>query len=730
MVYTDLMQRFGPFEVDFANAELRRYGVRVRIQEQPLRILEALIEQPGETITREQLRDRLWPSDTFVDFEGSMNAAIAKLRQTLHDSATQPHYVETVARKGYRFIAPVTDDDPPAETIVEQNPVSIPAAPARPNRSNWRLALGILVAGLIAAAVLAGVLRRPSGDTGKPLIWLDIDVGGDVSQPVISSDGSRIVFIKGGRLALRRLDQPSITPLAGTDGASSPFLSPDGHWVGFFADHKLKKVPLDGGEPTELCAAAIEGGGTWLADGQIIAAVNDSGELSRISSTGGPPVAFSSLKGEPSQVTRHYRPWALPGDKGVLFIAGDGLSVGSLRVMPSAGGPQRTLGQWASMGRYLVSGHLVYYLNGRLFAAPMNLEQLTLTGSPMPLVESVTQNFLHGAEFDISVSGTLVYRRSPRAGGRVVVSLDASGAKVRLLAKSDSYVSPRLSPDGKRLAVASASEGPQRVWIHDIGRGTMTPLHFDSEGTTQCCPVWSPDGEYVAFTVGSKNGAVLTVARWDGSGVAERLRAENSKTAVPFSFSPDGKWLVYHSFVPKTGYDIFAVPVDRSSGALRLGKARPLVQQAGFQTAPYISPDGRFLAYGSDESGRFEIYVIPFSPEDSSPKGKWQMTTDGGRGSRWSASGDTIFYRSPDEHLMARTVRVAGGSLVAGKPRLWFSKRLANVGAPWNFDVARDGKTIVALLDDEEATSEETHLRVILNVDDELRRRNKRSTRD
>lgn len=723
------MQRFGPFEIDFVTSELRKSGVRIRIQDQSLRILEALLERPGQMVTRDQLRDRLWPSDTFVDFERSMNAAIAKLRQTLSDSAARPLYVETVARKGYRFIAPVTGPNPStsteAETIAVSPPTPTPVPPERLPANQHRLTFGLLLlTGLMAAALLTIFLSRPN-DSDKSMIWLDIDTRGDASQPAISSDGTRIVFVSGGKLVVRRLDQTQLAPLAGTEGAASPFLSPDGQSIGYFADHKLKVVPLDGGESLTLCAAPLNGGGTWMEDGRIVAAINPSGELSVIASKGGTPVEFTSLKGEPPGITQHSQPRSLPGGKGVLFIAGGGLSTGALRIM-SNNGAQKTLISDVSTGRYLASGHLFYQRGGTVFAAPMSLTSFSLTGPETPLVEGVATDFLQGADFDVSTTGTAVYRKGPQPQKRMVVALDAAGIQDLVIAKRGAFVSPRLSPDSKRLALASASEGPQTIWIHDLERKTTTPLNLNN-GQIQCCPVWSPDGRYIAFSLAAPGGgSTVTLVKLDGNQVVGTLPAVNRNFAVPFSFSSDGKWLFYHSDLPTTGYDILAVSVDWTSGTPRLGQPRPLVRRAGLQTSPSISPDGRYLAYSSDESGRFEVYVIPFSPEDSTAKGKWQLTAEGGRSPRWSPWGNTIFYRSSDEHLMAVEVKTTANSLVAERPKQWFGRRLASVGAPPNFDVVGNGNKIVAILDDEDAKPDETHLRIILNVVDQLRRRNGR----
>jgi WD40 repeat protein len=342
----------------------------------------------------------------------------------------------------------------------------------------------------------------------------------------------------------------------------------------------------------------------------------------------------------------------------------------------------------------------------------MDLDRLELTGPASPLIERVADDHFRGADFDVSASGTLVYRRSASILNRAVVWLDSSGVRGRVWTGTGAYTSPRLSPDGKRLALAFEND----IWIYDLSHEKMTQLTFGSLG--RCCPVWSPNGDYVAF---SSSG--LAWVRSDGSGSVQRQPEASGTFAVPFSFSPDGKWLAFHRNELQTGYDLSAAPVDRAGGAMRLGRAQPLLRQAGLQTAPAISPDGRWLAYSSDdESGRMEVFVSAFAPRDSPPRGKWKVTTAGGRGPKWSRDGGEIFFRSPDNHLMAVAVNAKGNSFQMGTPRLWFAQRLADVGPYPNFDVAPDGKRIIALVDAEETKPDETHLRVLLNIDAELRR--------
>jgi serine/threonine-protein kinase len=395
-----------------------------------------------------------------------------------------------------------------------------------------------------------------------------------------------------------------------------------------------------------------------------------------------------------------------------MYVSGTGIATGLLRVLPPGGGPAKTLVEGASTAHYLPGGYLLFSRGTTMFAAPMDLDRLELTGPASPLIERVADDHFRGADFDVSASGTLVYRRSASILNRAVVWLDSSGVRGRVWTGTGAYTSPRLSPDGKRLALAFEND----IWIYDLSREKMTQLTFGSLG--HCCPVWSPNGDYVAFS-----SARLAWVKSDGSGSVQRLPEARGTFAVPFSFSPDGNWLAFHGNEPQTGYDLWAAPVDRAGGALRLGPVQPLLRQAGLQTAPAISPDGRWLAYGSDdESGKMEVFVSAFAPHGAAPGGKWKVTTGGGRGPRWSRDGGEIFFRSADNHLMSVAVHAKGDSFLTDEPRQWFGQRLADVGPYPNFDVAADGKRIVALVDAEETKPDERHLRVMLNIDAELRR--------
>jgi DNA-binding winged helix-turn-helix (wHTH) protein/WD40 repeat protein len=715
--------RFGIFEVDLQSGELRRQGFKVKLQEQPFQVLMMLLERHGEVVTREELQKKLWTADTFVDFERGLNRAINKLREALVDDADTPRFIETLPRRGYRFLVPVETAGtrelegtgrsqlaivPPDSSRCVEEPVSAIVVP-RLLVLPWAVA-GVLA--VVAAVTFWKPWRTPAIAVDQPFLQLDLDAGADeFSQPAISPDGKRIVFVSKGALAIRRLDQAKTTPLAGTEGSFFPFFSPSGQWVAFFGAGKLQKVAVEGGVPIPLCDAPSPGGGTWGADDNIVAALDATRGLFRVPVAGGKPQPLTDPREGPAGTLIHRWPHGLPGGKGVLFAATSASGQGSLRVLAPNSGKLRTVVEDSTDGRFLASGYIVYYQRETLFAAPMDTDRLELTGPAVPLVYSVS-NSGGRADFDLSTSGTLVYRHGP-AGNSLPSWLYSSGKIEPVLTKSGDYSSPRLSPDGKRLALSATQDGKRNIWVYDLSRENRYRL--TSEDGPEFLATWTPDGEFLAF----RSGNTLAWTQSDGSGKVERL-AGVSGNAGPWSFSADGKWLAFWPLQP--GSDLSIVPVERTPGALRLGQPQPLLQQAGSKGAPALSPDGRWVAYSSDASGRFEIYVMPVSPERRATGRKWLVSNGGGHSPIWSRNERELFYEGLDHRLHVAAYLVEGDSFVAANPRFWSRTQIADIGFLPTFDVAPDGKRVLALLPAQDAKPE-TILHVLLNVDSELRRR-------
>jgi serine/threonine-protein kinase len=509
-------------------------------------------------------------------------------------------------------------------------------------------------------------------------------------------------------LFARRLDQAEATELPGTEEPQAPFFSPDGQWVGFFARGILYKVSLQTKQVVPLCDGSGENGGSWGEDGNVITGFNF--RLARIPSAGGTPTSVTELM--PGEAVQRW-PQILPGGKAVLFSAYrslTGLDGASIELVSFIDGRRKTLVRGGTWGRYLPSRHLVYVSQGTLFAVPFDLDRLEVHGTPTPVLEQVAYSTARGtAQIDFSRTGTLVYQSSKAGSGLVTVQwLDASGNTRPLLPVPGNYLSPTLSPDGNRLGLSLAGD----IWVYDLGGGSMTRLTF---GGGYGNPVWSADSRYIVF----KAARGLWWTRADGGGQTAPL-TKSIQQQSPWSLTRDGKRLAFIELNPLTGReDIWTVPVETGSSGLRVGKPELFFPTPFHKRAPMLSPDGQWIAYQSNESGTYEVYVQGF-PDGH---GKGQISRGLGTYPLWSPNGRDLFFRGLNNRLMVASNRARGGSFVAETPRIWFEKGLANFPSTRSYDLAPDGQRVVALMPAD--TPEEHHDRVIflLNFFDELRRR-------
>jgi WD40-like Beta Propeller Repeat len=485
---------------------------------------------------------------------------------------------------------------------------------------------------------------------------------------------------------------------------------------------------VEGGAVIDLCAAPAGRGGSWGEDGSIIAALTAMGSLSRIPSAGGVPTPVSELaEGEAT----HRWPQIVSGGKAVLFTASASTVAGfdgaNIEAMSLADHQRKTLQRGGTYGRYLPNGHLVYVNRGTLFAVPVDLEKLEVQGTPTPVLNDVGYSTQFGfAQFDFSRSGTLVYRNGGGASGLVTVQwLDGAGKKQPLLAKPGNYNRPRLSPDGQRLGLLVTDESGQSqdFWSYEWQRDTMTRLTFSGTGQNPIF-VWTPDGRYIVFQ--AEGGISWT--RADGAGQPQPLILSKN-LQLPWSFAPDGKRLAYGETNPGTGVrDVWTVPVETGGAGLRAGKPELLLQTKFDQTEPSFSPDGRWLAYSSNESGSYQVYVRAF-PDNGS---RWQISNSGGMLPTWSRNGRDLFFRTEDSRMiLVASYTVKGDVFVADKPRVWLETPLAGGGINQNYDLAPDGKRIAALMaaDAPQGQQAQNHVIFLMNFFDEVRRRTATQTK-
>ncbi len=602
---------------------------------------------------------------------------------------------------------------------------------------------------LVAAGVLGFQLWRAIQPVERPLVRLDVDLGADVSLPqisgtesyggsnvVISPDGVRLVYASGTasgattKLFTRRLDQSKVAELRGTEGAYAPFFSPDGKWIGFkTGTGKLSKTSVEGGAVVPLGEPGTFASAEWGEDGSIILGAAGKG-LVRIRDGGGQGETIAALgNGE----ARFLFPQILPGGQAVLFsaYAAPNPDASSIEVMTLADHHRKILSRGTSP-RYLATsngaGYLVYFNKGTLFAIAFDPDKLETHGTALPILDDVAFNGAYGtAQVSFSSApsghGTLVYRGGGGGAELLTVAwLDGAGKTQPLLAKPGLYAHPRLSPDGQRLALEVADGAGADIWVYDFERDTMTRLTFDGKSTF---PVWTPDGRYIAFRA---TGAGISATRSDGAGKPQPL-TQSKYAQTPWSFSPDGKRLAFSEQDSKSVINqLWTVPIESDGAGLRAGKAEGFAQALSSQGRPSFSqgsmtfsPDGRWLAYGSFESGVQQVYVRAFPDKG----GKWQVSNNGGLYPMWSR-GD-LFFETPDRHIMAAAYTVKADSFLAGKPRLWSEKTIGgSFFITKSADLAPDGKRMVVLLpasDAKGAPEVQNHVVFLENFFDELRRR-------
>jgi serine/threonine-protein kinase len=524
------------------------------------------------------------------------------------------------------------------------------------------------------------------------------------------------------------LSQTNPTLLPGTDNASDPFFSPDSQWIGFFADNKMKKISVAGGGVVTLVDGVGNRGASWGDGGDIIAQLtpNTIAGLFRIPAAGGRPQLLANplQKGE----VNHRWPQILPGGRSVLFttstVAGD-YENGLIDVLELKTGQWKTVQRVGYFGRFVPSGHLVYVSHGTLFAVPFDLRRLEVRGAPVPVLDDVAGDAYTGAgQFDFSSTGTLVYLSGKSPGQGPIVWRDKTGKTEILLAEQRSYISPRLSPDGKRLAFSVAQA---TLEVYDWQRNTMTRLSSgDRSFQGGDSPVWTPDGTHLVFRRLSNPGIPPTTSLWwiraDGASGAQRL-LEGAGNLNPYSFSPDGRRLAF-SQANNNGVGLWTLPLKSADPEHPEAGTPELFLKTERPQEPAFSPDGQWIAYTSQESRPSQIYVRAFSDPS---RARYPISTTGGRNPVWSRTGRELFFEEPtDNRVWVVTYTARGTTFIADKPRLWSDTQLreASVGQ-WNFDLDpdRDRLVIFPKLDRVPDRLGSVHVTVLLNFFDELRRR-------
>ena len=701
--------RFGTFELDLAAGELRKNGLKVRLQEQPFQLLAALAGRPGEVVTREELKEKLWPADTYVDFDRSLNTAASKLRDALGDSASSPRFIETLPRRGYRFLAPlerhgqvgdVSSSVPPTTAELETPAQQVLQTKLRRARLQ-QLALAAALVVAFGLVVVLGLRSPPLAEEAplrrfalRPPVAVDTTFrGGTIrgANVAISPNGKHIAFTAAGaegKLWVQDLDQQQPRAIEGTEGARRPFWSPDSDFIGFATGGEIKKVASQGGLAIRLCErpGTGYGGGTWSPDGEVI--VFGSGARSglyEVAARGGTPnllispEEFEVSPGVPAGAIAW--PHFLPSEAGarVLVVTFGSFGKPAMMLYDLETGRRELLGP-GTVPFYSPSGHLVYqpsFLTHDLWALPFSLDTLKAGGEAFPISEN-------SRDPTVAADGTLVYLDSSGPGQKQLVWLDRDGNKTGEIgeAQQDS-VDPALSPDGRLVAVAAMEGSNVDVWVWNIARAVKTRLSTSPE--TEWRTVWSPSGEEVAFSSNRAGNWDIFLRQADGSGEAKVLLATPHSDWVS-DWSRDGKYILYALIDPETGRDLWYLERNEDGSGW---EQHPFLQTSFIERTAKFSPDGRYVAYSSNESGQYEVYVRPF------PEGGRKSTVSrrGGEQPRWSRDGKELFYVE-GATLVAVSVS-SGAAFSAGSvARLFEHPSLTRSYYP-QYDVSADGRRFI-----------------------------------
>jgi eukaryotic-like serine/threonine-protein kinase len=714
--------RVGDFDVDLDSGELVRNGTRVRLQVQSLELLKALLERPGAMVAREELRQRLWPHDTFVDFDHGLNAAVRRLREALGDSADSPRFVETIPRKGYRLVA-ATDSlaiepAPARPTADSSSRTSVGTARARRGwyPTTWAIAavvVSIVLAGVWVAATRFRFGNAPRSTGRAPLVAVGVDVPrGWIlqiwDQVAVSPDGRYIAFTAVGpdrvrALWLLPLDGTAAFQIPSTETALVPFWSPDSARVGFFANGKLQAASLSGGvqvlnvlTPTALTA-------TWMVGGDIL--------FTPLGATSGPPSGGLGLRrlvnatggvhpvGSPvesRELVDHLAPQTIPGTDAFTFLRWNTTNR-ELTGHVGEVGSSRTFDLGRTDSRIVVtsSDNALFVRNGTLVAQRLDRARRRLTGAATPLAQDVAVYHPILGHFS-ATSDLIVYltRTSLTTTSQLTI-LDRKGSPIRTVGETAEYSGLRVSPDGTRLAVAHRDprSGTRDIWVHDLSGRAPVRLTFDSHD--DLAPAWSADGRTVLFT--SDRSGERDIYRKDAAGRhPEALVFSSTESKSLNAWSPDGRFLIY---------DTGARPTIDSQG--RVNKAdlvsvslegtpqvRPLATTAAYEALADISPDGTLVAYHSSDAGSNEVFVETFPKKG----GRWQVTTTGGWEPAWNTNGRELFYISSRQELCTVQVDRTGDVVRFGPPRVLFKLEAVAHTTVRRYAPLPDGERFVVLV--------------------------------
>jgi DNA-binding winged helix-turn-helix (wHTH) protein/Tol biopolymer transport system component len=672
--------RFGAFELDLDGRELRKHGSRIKLPDQPLSILALLLERPGQVITREELQRQLWPSDTFVDFDRGLNKAVNRLRDALGDSADAPRFIETLPKRGYRFVGAV--EKPRTDSLVRAAADTEQRASTHARRRFTNVWMIVAIAAglaLLAGALAMTQLHRqaPTQQIVRSSLLPPPNTSYLPNNFALSPDGVRLAFVAeaadGTRsLWVRTLTASEAQPVSGTAGASFPFWAPDNRRIGFFADRALKVVDIAGGAVRSIADTPRASGGTWGSKGVIVFAPDVNGPLYAIPAEGGAARPVTEI---PAGRDRegHRWPYFLPDGAHFLYavVVGARSSVfaGSLNSHARA-----AILPEAARNAAFASNALLYVRGTTLMAQPFDPVQLRTIGEGVPVAdrELADQPPAVPSGFSASDSGLLTFQSSAEFSSHFVW-FDASGRELRQL-PATGYGDPALAPEGRRVAASCSDlrDGSVSICVYDVDRQIATRV---TAGPRDRYPVWSFDGRSIAY--GSTKGTYRVAA--DGSESPHPL----SVRGIPTTWSKDGLIASFGTDVGNVGAP--TTDVDRISLSVW-----SVSDQKGTSLGPGVegqfSPDGKWIVHGTNQG----IVVRPFPGQGP----RVQISPPGSNQPRWSRDGKRIFYVTSDKRLMA--VDFDPVAPTASAPRLLFQTRIVAASRDgFQYDVAPDGRFLI-----------------------------------
>ena len=589
-------------------------------------MLGHLLERPGRVVSKRALLDAVW-NDAAVG-ETSLTEAIGILRQALGDSAQEPAYIQTLHRRGYRFVAPLRLDAPASPSLT----VVAPAPSSAPTRAP-RVALGLILVATIAVGAAAAAWywrRNPESVITRATITLPPDQApapGLTAHPIaaLSPDGRRLVYTAGGagsyRLFSRSIGEFAAVPLPDTENGHGAFFSPDGGSIGFFAGGRLKTMKLPDGRPIDLAAASEGFGGWWHSDDTIVFATGRGSGLMRVPASGGEPTPIP-IPGVNVATLRY--PQVLPDGRTIIATEWR-LSVRHSQVVAIdlASGRMRVVAAGV-FGRWVPTGHVLYLRNGSLMAAPLD------GGATSLMVPEVMTGITGAGQFTVASNGTLLYLpEAPARRHRTIATVDATTARLRPLAfEPRAFQNIAVSPDGRRIATTIYEGGASDIWVGDIDRGTLSKIP-SSESSLD--PVWLPDGRTVVFS--SMRSGDLHLHRAPADASAPPTIVERGAGLSPTAAAPDGT-LVVQRLHPQRHMDLF---LFESDGRLTDWRVTP-----DTESRARLSPDGRWVAYQSLKSGRWDVYVRPLRGDGD----ERIVSRSGGYDASWGKDGKVLYYLS------------------------------------------------------------------------------------